>query len=285
MRDRSFPETSPRARLITVMSAVFILFAQGCYVEKMLPAEEPVIGEHDHVFGYVTNDGRIIEVPSPGLRYEDAYARKDSLCLVMSGRIEGEAGRIFYDDCIPLADIRSVRYLPSGMRLRYGTLGAAYGTGFHALGGFTYIDHIAGFCISGRELVYRATDLPDDYTGLYQNDNITMFSTLVVIGGHPSYPGKIWLGLEFGPSYIIHRKEVETPNPAYGEPWAWGILPDLNKYIRDNVISHGVGLTGRFKFNLLFSKAVGLELALFGNLNRYKPCFGFDCCLMLGKLK
>ena len=262
-----------------MLAAVFMFFIHGCYVEKMLPDEELVIGEKDRVFGYVTNEGRIVQFPPAGLRYEDAFIRQDSLCLMMSGRIEGEAGRIFYDDCIPLADIRSVRYLPSGMQLRYGTLGAAYGTGLHALGSFTYIDHIAGFSISGRELIYRATDLPDDYTGLFRNDNITMFSTLMVIGGHPSYPGKIWLGLEFGPSYIIHRKEVETPNPHYGE---WFIL---DKYLRDNVISHGVGLTGRFKFDLLFSKAVGLELALFGNLNRYKPCFGFDCCLMLGKLK
>jgi len=278
-KDRAIPPGHSPVRISTVLAAAFMLFSHGCYVEKMLPEEEPVIGEKDRVFGYVMNDGRIVQVPSPGLRYEDAFFRDDSLCLVMSGKIEGEAGRTFHDDRIPIADIRSVRYMPSGKQLRYGILGASYGTGFQALGSFTYIDNIAGFSISWREMIYRASDLPEDYTGLFRNDNITMFSTLVVIGGHPSYPGKIWLGFEFGPSYIMHRKEVETLNPNYGE---WLVF---DKYFRDNIISHGIGLIGRLKFDLLFSKAVGLELALFGNLNRYKPCFGFDCCLMLGKLK
>ncbi len=258
------------------------LLLNGCYVEKMLPDAELNIGEDDILISYSRNDGRSIQVPPPGLRYEDAFFSEDSLHILMSDRQEGQADRITYYNRIPVTEIYSVNLLPSGKRLRYGYIGSAYGTGIFASGGFTFINNLAGFSISGRSLWYRAKYLPDDYTGLFRNNNVYMLSTMVVFGGKPNNKGIIWLGMEFGPSYVNYRKEVETLNPDYGEGW-W--FPDLNKYIRDNQISHAIGLTARMKFDVMFSDHWGVELALFGNLNRYKSIFGFECNLLFGKVR
>jgi hypothetical protein len=108
--------------------------------------------------------------------------------------------------------------------------------------------NLVGMSISMNGLWYRARDLPEDYT------------------------------IEVGPSYVNFRKEVETPNPDYGW-WNW------DKYLRDNLIFHTIGLSGRMRFDFMFSAHVGMELALGFNLNRYKSNFGFESCFLFGKLK
>jgi len=270
-------------RIKTLIMAAFCpLFLGGCYVTKLLPDENLTIEEDDILTSYNRNDGLIIPVPPPGLRYEDAFFSNDSLNIVLSGRQENQAGRITYYDRIPVSDIYSVNLLPSSSRLRYGHMGAAYGTGTFASGGFTFINSLVGFSISGRSLWYRARYLPDDYTGLFRNNNIYTLSTMVVFGGRPNNNGIIWLGMEFGPSYVNFRKEVETLNPNYGEGW---LFPDLNKYIRDNEVYHAIGLTARMKFDVMFSNNWGVELALYGNLNRYRSNYGFECNLLFGKVR
>ena len=89
----------------------------------------------------------------------------------------------------------------------------------------------------------------------------------------------IWFGLELGPSFVQYRKEVETLNPAYG-----GTSWVFDKYLRDNIILNTIGFSSRVKFDWMFSKYWGLELALFSNINRFKSNWGIECCLLFGKL-
>jgi hypothetical protein len=162
--------------------------------------------------------------------------------------------------------------------LNYGSMGAGYGTGFFCSGGFSHMYNLVGMSISMNGLWYRARDLPEDYTGVFTHDNVYTIAFRGAFGGSPDGSGNTWLGIEVGPSYVNFRKEVETPNPDYGW-WNW------DKYLRDNLIFHTIGLSGRMRFDFMFSAHVGMELALGFNLNRYKSNFGFESCFLFGKLK
>jgi len=231
----------------------------------------------------VTNHENIrIVVPPPGLRYEQAFFQEDTLYIVVSSRNSNENGNMTYHQMIPVTEISSVQILPGDRKLRFGSVGFGYGTGSYLSSGFTHMNNLAGMSISLRGLWYPATDLPDDYTGIFNNDNVIMFATMGVFGGKPDEYGNVWLGVEFGPSFVNYRKEVEIPNPDYGQGW---LFEDPNKYLRENVVSNTIGLSGRVKFDYMFSDHAGLELALFANMNKYKPNFGFECHFIFGKLR
>jgi hypothetical protein len=165
----------------------------------------------------------------------------------------------------------------------YGTIGIGYGSGTYISTSFIYVNGLFGINCSFRELWYKAKDLPLDYTGFYKNNDMTMLSVLAVLEGKINTAGNVWFGLEIGPSYINHRKEVEIPNPDYGT-WIL-IIPDLNKYIRDNLVRNTVGMTTRVKIDITFANSVGLEFALFGVLNKYKPYAGIEGHFIFGKVR
>ena len=172
----------------------------------------------------------------------------------------------------------------SNDRLWFGSIGGGYGTGPYISSGFTHLSNHYGASISYKEMWYLATYLPSDYTGFFKHNNISMLALSAAIGGKPNDNDKIWIGIEVGPSYIYHRREVETPNPLYdpGELWDF---PVLDKYLRDNIATHTVGLSLRLKSHYIVASAFGMELALFGNINTCKSFFGLEFSLLLGKLQ
>ena len=167
-------------------------------------------------------------------------------------------------------------------KLRYGYVGSGYGNGAFVSSGYTMMDNFAGVSFTMREFWYKAKDLPEDYTGIFNNHNLTMLALMVVLGGTPHPDGDILFGIELGPSWVNYRKEVEIPNPDYNTGWPF---PDLNRYIRENHIYNSIGLSGRVKTDFMFGDHVGLELALFGNLNRHQSSFGIECLFIFGKVK
>ncbi len=162
--------------------------------------------------------------------------------------------------------------------LNFGSVGLGYGTGFFFSGGFTHMYNIVGMSVSMNALWDRARDLPEDYTGFFTHDNVYTISFRGAFGGYPDENGNAWVGIEVGPSYVNFRKEVETPNPDYGW-WNW------DKYLRDNLVFHTIGLSGRLKADFMFSVNLGMEIALGFNLNRYRSTLGFECSFLFGKLK
>jgi hypothetical protein len=162
----------------------------------------------------------------------------------------------------------------------YGAAGIGFGSGTYLSAAFIHVSGNFGINCSFRELWYKAKDLPSDYTGIYTNNNMTMLSFLAVLEGKTTPAGNTWFGLEIGPSYINHRKEVEVPNPDYGTSlFAW------DKYFRDNLIRNTIGMMTRVKLDLTFAESVGLEFAMFGVLNKYKPYWGFEVHLIFGKVR
>jgi hypothetical protein len=254
---------------------------EGCYVEKLVSDGDLTIQEEERLVSYRKTDGRSIEVPPPSLRYKDAVIREDTLSIAMTGHNPGQNNKIIYYNKIPLSEIYSITLLSTHDRLRYASIGGGYGTGTYFSGGYTHINNQFGFTISARELWYRARDLPSDYTGFYKNNNMTTVAGMFVFEAKPDR--NIWLGLELGPSFVNFRKEVETPNPDYGT--GWFIFVDLDKYYRDNIISNTIGLSGRLKFDYMFLNFMGVELAFYCNLNKYKPVFGFETFLLFGKTR
>lgn len=267
------------------ISGSFILSAwvlTGCYVERLVSDGGEIIREGEKVTSYSGTDGRNFHIPPPGLRYEEVCIYHDSLNILLSSYQPGQKERIHIEEKVPLSEIHSLTVSSAENVRMFGSIGSALGTGVYLSAGYTQMYHPFGFSISLNELIYPARDLPEDYTGLFHNNNATMVSLMCAIGGRPDPQKNIWLGLELGPSYVNHRKEVETPNPDYGEGW---FFPDPNKYIRDNVISKSVGLSIRLRCDLTFSRAVGLEVGVFGNLNRYKPNCGFELLFLVGKVR
>ncbi len=170
-------------------------------------------------------------------------------------------------------------YNPNATKnLNFGSVGVGYGTGFFCSSGFTHMYHVVGMSISMSALWDRAKDLPEDYTGFFRHDNMYAVSFRGVFGGNPDENGNAWVGIEIGPSYVNFRKEVETPNPDYG--WWY-----LDKYLRDNLVFHTIGLSGRVKADFMFSDHVGMEIAFGFNLNRYKTTFGIESSFLFGRLK
>ncbi len=270
------------APLISLMACLALLM-NGCYVEKLVSDGEVSIREDERLVSYRLTDGRSIEVPPPNQRYQGAMIMDNTLSVALTGYDPARNDMITYNNKIPLSEIYSITLFSIHDRLRYASIGGGYGTGTYFSGGYTHINNQFGFTISARELWYRAKDLPSDYTGFYKNNNITTVAGMFVFGGKPDRNGNIWLGLELGPSYVNYRKEVETPNPDYGT--GWFIFVDLDKYYRDNIISNTIGLSGRLKFDCMFLNFMGVELAFYCNLNKYKPFFGFESFLLFGKTR
>lgn len=270
---------------LTRISGLLVLSAlilYGCYAERLISDGGEIIQEGDKVISFTRKDGRNFPVPPPGLRYEEVCIYDDSLNILLSSHKPGQKERINFEKKVPLSEIHSLTVTSVQKMRMFGSVGSGFGTGAYFSAGYTQMTNLFGFSISLNELIYPARDLPEDYTGLYNNNNVTMASFMLAFGGRPDPHGNIWLGLELGPSYVNHRKEVETPNPHYGEGW---IFPDPNKYIRDNIVSKSIGLTGRVRCDFMFSRTVGLELGLFCNLNRYKPNYGLELLLLIGKVR
>jgi hypothetical protein len=167
--------------------------------------------------------------------------------------------------------------------LWFGSIGGGYGTGPYVSSGFTHLSNHYGVSISYKEMWYRATYLPSDYTGFFKHNNISMLAVLAAIGGNPNDNDRIWIGIEVGPSYIYHRREVETLNPLYESEEGWPFLI-FDKYLRDNITTHTIGLSLDVKSHFILASAFGMELALFGNINTCKSFFGLEFSILLGKL-
>jgi hypothetical protein len=170
------------------------------------------------------------------------------------------------------------KMVPDENRLRYGSFGIGYGTGTFVTGGYTSIWNHIGMSVSTKGLWYSA-DLPSDYTGFFTNDNVFMISMMAVYQGSEDETTNTCVGVELGPSFINYRREVEIRNPNYGSGWV------IDNYLRDNVIINTIGLSSRVTFDWMFSSYWGLELALFGNINRFKSSIGIEFNILFGKLK
>ena len=61
--------------------------------------------------------------------------------------------------------------------------------------------------------------------------------------------------------------------------WIW------DKYYRETLTGNAIGLTTRVKIDFTFAESVGMEFALFGILNKYKPFAGIEGHLLFGKVR
>lgn len=276
-----------------VTSRLFLLLMGllcGCYSVRTIPVED-ISGVQDHkILSYVNEEGEEITVLHEGYKFEESAVANDTLTIRMSRKPPDSRERIVFYSHIPLSGISAVKVASDTLILRYGSLGFGLGSGYIAEGvsmdlGYSFIRNNIGGSIRIKEIWSDASDLPDDYTGFFHNDNIFILSGLVT-AKTLTEKRNVWYGGGIGPSMVSFNKEIETLNPRYNpdseDPWD---VLNLNKYIRDTQIDKVAGLNLRGEIGLLLSDYFGIEMALWSNLNTFKSLIGLEFKMVFGRVR
>lgn len=178
---------------------ISILFT-GCYAEKIIPNDGLEINDEERVISYQKKDGQHAIVPPAGLHYETAVIAEDTLIITFSAAKSVQKNKYTIDQKIPFSEIQSLRILPHQVKLRYGSVGLGIGPGLFLKGGFAFTNNNLGGNIHLTGLWYKAKDLPEDYTGLFNHNNIYVLSILGRFGWNTSDWGP-GLGLKLVPQY------------------------------------------------------------------------------------
>jgi hypothetical protein len=114
-------------------------------------------------------------------------------------------------------------------------------------------------------------------TGSIPGDEYTEYSLCVVREFRSKTSKRVRFGLEGGPSLVYYEK-VESYFLSYG--WFFG-----SYYSAVTSDYTTVGLALRTKIEFPVSLGFGLEIALYGNINQYRPHAGFEIYLTVGKVR
>ncbi len=259
----------------------------SCYSTKVLPDENVVISKEEKLVSYRKKDGTIVSNPPAGWRCDSVALTKDTLALKLSRIISKTKERYSIDQKIPVSEIHSIMTkVPSDSRTCVTiSLGGCTGylTGGFSFGtGLTFMHKNFGGSIRIKGVWSKATDLPGDYTGLFPNDNIYMASGLF------TYKNLVFeevrLGVEVGVSRLSFSKEIEEENYNYGNEDA-DYFTRIDKYHRSTRIDKATGLHLRAEVGFPFFDHFGIELALWSNINEFKPIFGVELSIALGQVK
>ncbi len=179
-------------------------------------------------------------------------------------------------DSLKNNNIKLSRYY-SEIHFCYGTAGTGA-----ALSGDFVLANNWGVVLSYYYLTEHTKKLPKDY---YDNtfsllipikDDIS-FSNICFLKEFQNESKKLIFGIEVGPSIVYSHFAEFTP------------IPNPNIFLTNyNIIYHNdqaIGLSLRLKIETSFSNYVGLNFALFNNINRIESINGCELCLTLGKVK
>ena len=132
----------------------------------------------------------------------------------------------------------------------------------------------------------KAKNLPSNYrVGAFcifgdciPRDEVMMFSAKIV-RTFPTSDKNARFGIEVGPSWNSYKIYKFTPRNATGLFSSWS-----SNYNKSYEKTNSIGLSLRAKVDILFSRSVGMELALFSNINAAKSVFGAECYFTFGKV-
>jgi len=147
-----------------------------------------------------------------------------------------------------------------------------------------------GGSISYKRNYPKAKHLPNNYKpsigGFFPaknpRDYVKMLS-LTLIREFPTSNKKIRFGIETGPSWNYYKITKFTPQDATPTRGWWNFTP--SNYSKTYDITNSIGMSLRAKVDILFSKALGMEFAIFSNINAVRPLFGLECYFIFGKLR
>ena len=148
-----------------------------------------------------------------------------------------------------------------------------------------------GGSISYKRSYPKAKNLPSNYklaTGGFfpakiPKDYIQMLS-LTLIREFPTSNHKIRFGIETGPSWNYYKITKFTPQKATQSNF-FGWISTSSNHSRTYDITNSIGMTLRAKVDILFSKALGMEFAIFSNINAVRPLIGLECYFIFGKIR
>jgi hypothetical protein len=175
----------------------------------------------------------------------------------------------------PAEPEKTLREIYLGIGTGAGTSGASLG-----IAGTVVLGNGFGFTISKKGHSYKAKNLPRDYSGLLRpHDNLASTSFRLL------YESKLAprFGIEIGPAWIKYQELQFTPRPE-SNCTGWFCFKPMRNYDYEPVSNELAGLTIRTKLDFGRAKHVGGEFAIIANINGYRPLFGLELYLTLGKV-
>jgi len=256
---------------------LFSISFSSCYIERGIEGTPIILKEADRLYSITESDGKEYRVPTKGMTLINNTIKNDTIIFEESSkgdRIDENIIRIY----IPLDNINTIKILPEEARRSYMSVGPGVGLGFIFSLGYTYTGYITGVHIGYTGMIYGAEDRPDNYTGLFINDNLNILSFMFCVGGKPSDKTDVHFGFEAGPSYVNYKKEVYEPNPNYDPSYLI-----FRKYFRSEDIYNSFGLSLRMKMDIKLSRNVGMQFSAFSNINANKSMVGVCFLITIGR--
>ena len=166
---------------------------------------------------------------------------------------------------------------------------AGVGTGFPWLfsADVTYLSkRNIGLSVNYNMYALKSANLPSDYTsdfyGAFGNpkDKFKAFSLLFVIDiRRPKQ--KLRPGFEAGLSWISY----EEANYQRQDP-GWGVIFGATQNYEVTYTSEwSTGFQVRAKLEVLFNHILGCEIALTGNINKYRSFVGIEAIFLIGRVR
>jgi len=153
--------------------------------------------------------------------------------------------------------------------------------GIHITG---FINNNIGVSVDYHSFRIKAKNLPDDYDYSFLEFlpiDITKIGSAMFIY-HNSIARRCRVAVGGGPAVVSYTENIFTLNPEYGTvPNCWFNCPP--KYLKDtDRTDPSLGFTMRFQLEFPFSRSVGIELATFANINKYRSFVGVELFFTLG---
>lgn len=177
--------------------------------------------------------------------------------------------------------------IPESNKTYLSMLGLGMGAGLSGMISGIHYNFVSsknlGAGVSYKMTLFKSEDVPADYFDdgwrvFYPRDYLNILS-FNLTAEFPN-PGKSSrFGFELGPSLVNYSKAVIKPNPLYP-----GTLI-MHKYLKSHSGTNGIGASFRAKMTFLATSSLGLDLALFANVNTFKSFIGFEFYIILGDIK
>jgi hypothetical protein len=151
------------------------------------------------------------------------------------------------------------------------------------LDGTFIVNNNFGGSIGMKRYLKTPPNVPEDYSsgflGFPPYDKFGVFSFMLAIK-KPLPERNLRFGVDLGPSVIVYKEIKFSENPDY-ESSCFLICPP--KYLTDHEKhAPAVGLTARAKFEIVFSRSIGIEINAFTNVSAPQSLSGIEVNMMLG---
>ena len=184
-------------------------------------------------------------------------------------------------------DTSKAFHFPDSLKIHKVYFSIGFGYPWMLGGDITYLSKKnLGFSVNVSTYSLKATNLPGDYTsslwGMGGNPRDTyLAASILFVADFRVSNQKLRPGIEAGISYANYQ-EVQFDRTEVG----WGALfGDTQNYKTSETSESFAAFQGRLKLEVLPTKNIGIEFALFANISGSRPFIGLEAIFMLGKTR